>query len=121
MTGLAASPGTAVEPTWSSCSTRQPSARRIRPARRSYCRGQAGSGSVTLTPVPGPAPATHGLAPGGGGESSNDTISARLGIAQFMARSRRIQALNRTGHRLLLRSRVWSAGGAILVGCVSAQ
>src|SRR2546429_4203298 len=33
-------------------------------------------------PVPGPAPATtQGLAPGGGGESSNDTISARLGIS----------------------------------------
>jgi hypothetical protein len=32
--------------------------------------------------VPGPAPATtQGLAPGGGGESSNDTISARLGIS----------------------------------------
>jgi hypothetical protein len=32
--------------------------------------------------VPGPAPATtHGLAPGGGGESSNDTISAQLGIS----------------------------------------
>jgi len=33
-------------------------------------------------PVPGPAPpTTQGLAPGGGGESSNDTISARLGIS----------------------------------------
>src|SRR5215472_11964695 len=82
MMGLAASPGTAVEPTCSSCSTRQPSACRIRLARRSYCRGQAGSGSVTSMPTPGPAPATtHGLAPGGGGESSNDTISARLGIS----------------------------------------
>src|SRR6202034_4667239 len=31
-------------------------------------------------PAAGAAPATHGLAPGGGGESSNSTISARLGI-----------------------------------------
>ena len=37
---------------------------------------------VTENPAhSGPEPATtHGLAPGGGGESSNDTISARLGI-----------------------------------------
>jgi hypothetical protein len=33
-------------------------------------------------PVPGPSPATtQGSAPGGGAESSNDTISARLGIS----------------------------------------
>ena len=31
-------------------------------------------------PTAGAAPGTHGPAPGGGAESSNDTISARLGI-----------------------------------------
>jgi hypothetical protein len=34
---------------------------------------------VTSMPVTGPLPGTHGSAPGGGGESSNDTISALLG------------------------------------------
>jgi hypothetical protein len=46
-------------------------------------RGQAGSASATSTPVAGVAPATHGSAPAGGGESSNDTISALVGIAAF--------------------------------------
>src|SRR5262249_15607473 len=81
MTGLAASPGTAVEPTCSSCSTRQPSVSRIRPARASYVLGQAGSGSFSSMPTPGAPPATtQGSAPGGGGASSNETISTRLGI-----------------------------------------
>jgi hypothetical protein len=80
MMGLAASPGTEVEPTCSICSARQPRAWRIRPARSSYHHGQAGSASVTSMPVAGAAPGTHEPAPGGGGESSNVTISARLGI-----------------------------------------
>src|SRR5271167_842003 len=79
MTGLAASPGTAVEPTCSSCSTRQPRASRIRSASSSYCRGQAGSGSVTSIPTVGAVPGTHRSAPGGSAESANETISARLG------------------------------------------
>src|SRR5271165_5001883 len=87
MTGLAASPGTEVEPTCSSCSTRQPRACRIRPARWSYCRGQAGSGLVTSMPTAGAAPGTHGSAPQGGAESTNDTISARLGINAVYGRS----------------------------------
>ena len=40
-----------------------------------------GSGSVSSMPTAGAAPATHGPAPGGGGESWNDAISARLGTA----------------------------------------
>jgi hypothetical protein len=32
-------------------------------------------------PIAGAAPDTHASAPGGGGESSNNTISARLGIS----------------------------------------
>src|SRR5215472_2167450 len=92
MIGLAASPGTAVEPMCSSCSTLQPRASRIRPARPSNCRGQAGSGSVTSMPVPGPVPATtQGSAPWGGAESSNDTISARLGISAVYGRTRQIR------------------------------
>src|SRR5215475_10423906 len=91
MTGLAARPGTEVEPTWSNCSTRQPSASRIRPASLSYCHGQPGSGPVTSMPTPGPALATtQGSPPGGGGESSNDTISARLGISAVYGPTHRL-------------------------------
>src|SRR5215469_2286791 len=81
MTGFAASPGIEVEPTCSSCSARQPRASRIRAARTRYCCGQSGSGSVTSMPMARGAAATQALAPAGGGESSNVTISARLGIS----------------------------------------
>src|SRR3954452_11836579 len=46
MIGLAASPGTAVEPMCSTPTTAAPTAARIRPASSSYCAGQRGSYST---------------------------------------------------------------------------
>jgi hypothetical protein len=47
--GLAHRPGTDVEPMCSSCTTRSPSAPRIRSASRSYSRGHSGSYSTRVT------------------------------------------------------------------------
>ena len=79
-TGLAASPGTDVEPMCWSSKTRQPRASRTRPARSSNQPDQRSSDSSTCTSQAGPAPGTYMVEPGGTGGSWKVTMSWREGI-----------------------------------------
>ena len=63
ITGLAASPGTDVDPTCSTASARGPSAVRMRSASTSKRSGQEGSGSTTSIPVRGDFPGSQAEAP----------------------------------------------------------
>ena len=91
MIGLAAKPGTEVDPTCSRASTRSPSAARILVSSAANRSGQAGSGGTISMSLAGAAPPTHGLAPSGAGVSEKRTMSA----GSSMARSRQYQKLRR--------------------------